>query len=225
MPPRRRPPDAAGREIILRNLGGLIAVDFAGRGAPRRREDKGSARRREIQLAAPRTRAEERSDAPSGARRQRRRGDGGQPPAARPEPAPGHDRAGRRSFRRPQAAAGSGGPRGGRRRPARGGEWRPGAPAPRRAPPCWRPSPPLARACWNAGSASRSRWSRTRPGRMAGSPSSKAARRRRVYAGANARPADPSPARRRFLAALCRRRGTGAGCGLARPRGCTYRRC
>ena len=35
--------DAAGREIILRHLGGLIAVDFAGRG---------SARRREIQLAA-----------------------------------------------------------------------------------------------------------------------------------------------------------------------------
>ena len=35
--------DAAGREIILRTLGGLIAVDFAGRG---------SARRREIQIAA-----------------------------------------------------------------------------------------------------------------------------------------------------------------------------
>ena len=30
--------EAAGREIILRNLGGLIAIDFAGRGGTRRRE-------------------------------------------------------------------------------------------------------------------------------------------------------------------------------------------
>ncbi len=30
--------EAAGREIILRNLGGLIAIDFAGRGGARRRE-------------------------------------------------------------------------------------------------------------------------------------------------------------------------------------------
>ncbi len=29
---------AVGREIVLRSLGGLIAIDFAGRGAPRRRE-------------------------------------------------------------------------------------------------------------------------------------------------------------------------------------------
>ena len=35
--------EAAGREIVLRNLGGLIAIDFAGRG---------NARRREVQLAA-----------------------------------------------------------------------------------------------------------------------------------------------------------------------------
>ena len=30
--------EAAGREIVLRNLGGLIAIDFAGRGGTRRRE-------------------------------------------------------------------------------------------------------------------------------------------------------------------------------------------
>ncbi|MDE0202014.1 MAG: ribonuclease E/G [Rhodospirillaceae bacterium] len=30
--------EAAGREIVLRNLGGLIAIDFAGRGGARRRE-------------------------------------------------------------------------------------------------------------------------------------------------------------------------------------------
>ena len=30
--------DAAGREIVLRNLGGLIAIDFAGRGGARQRE-------------------------------------------------------------------------------------------------------------------------------------------------------------------------------------------
>ena len=44
--------EAAGREIVLRNLGGLIAIDFAGRGASRRRENKSGERRRAVQLAA-----------------------------------------------------------------------------------------------------------------------------------------------------------------------------
>ena len=44
--------EAAGREIILRNLGGLIVIDLAGRGSGRRRENRSSDRRREVQLAA-----------------------------------------------------------------------------------------------------------------------------------------------------------------------------
>ena len=45
--------EAAGREIVLRNLGGLIAIDFAGRGGARRREAQIGALKRA--LAADRT--------------------------------------------------------------------------------------------------------------------------------------------------------------------------
>ena len=45
--------EAAGREILLRNLSGLIAIDFAGRGGARRREAQITALRRA--LAADRT--------------------------------------------------------------------------------------------------------------------------------------------------------------------------
>ena len=40
--------EAAGREIVLRNLGGLIAIDFAGRGAPQRRAVQLAALRRAL---------------------------------------------------------------------------------------------------------------------------------------------------------------------------------
>ena len=45
--------EAAGREILLRNLSGLIAIDFAGRGGTRRREAQIGALKRA--LAADRT--------------------------------------------------------------------------------------------------------------------------------------------------------------------------
>ena len=41
--------EAAGREIVLRNLGGLIAIDFAGRGAPQRRAVQLAALRRALE--------------------------------------------------------------------------------------------------------------------------------------------------------------------------------
>ena len=57
--------EAAGREIILRNLGGLIAIDLAGRGSGRRRDNESAPRRRDNESAGRR-----RENCTSGRRRE-----------------------------------------------------------------------------------------------------------------------------------------------------------